>query len=96
MEEITINVVVADRSYPITIERKEEEYIRQAVKDINDKIKDYAKIYAFKDKQDLLAMAALQISTENTGSKNSLGNLNRNIQKEVEGLEVLIDRYLDK
>ena len=59
--QITVNI--ADRPYRLKIEPGEEESVRNAVNSINEKIKAYASTYAYKDKQDLLAMVALQFST---------------------------------
>lgn len=63
MPSLSITVNIADRPYRLTIEAGEEETVRKAVKSINEKIKVYADTYAYKDKQDLLAMVALQFST---------------------------------
>ncbi len=60
MEKFLITVRVADREYRINIEKHKEALMRQAVKKINDNIKQYAENYDFKDKQDLLAMVVLQ------------------------------------
>jgi len=63
MDELTITVHIADRPYRLKIQRDEEEVVRQAVREINDKIRSYSSTYAFNDKQDLLAMTALHFST---------------------------------
>lgn len=63
MEELTITVHIAERPYRLKIRREEEEVVRQAVKEINEKIKSYSNTYAFNDKQDLLAMTALHFGT---------------------------------
>lgn len=63
MNEITVNITIADRPYRLTILREEEERVRQAAAIINDRIRTYAQSYAYKDRQDLLAMAALQYAT---------------------------------
>ena len=63
MPTLSITVNIADRPYRLKIEAGEEETVRKAVKSINEKIKTYADTYAYKDKQDLLAMVALQFST---------------------------------
>ncbi len=63
MSEITVNITIADRPYRLTILRDEEERVRQAAAIINDRIRTYAQSYAYKDRQDLLAMAALQYAT---------------------------------
>jgi cell division protein ZapA len=65
MEELTITVQIAERPYRLKIQRDEEEVVRQAVKEINEKIRSYSSTYAFNDKQDLLAMAALHFGTTN-------------------------------
>ena len=63
MEELTISVIIADRPYRLTIKREEEEIIRKAAESINKMIKEYSTNYAFNDKQDLLAMVALEFTT---------------------------------
>lgn len=63
MEEISITVRIADRQYKLTIDRDEEEIFRKATKLLADKLMEYAHNYAFKDKQDLLALVALQYTT---------------------------------
>jgi cell division protein ZapA (FtsZ GTPase activity inhibitor) len=70
MGQLSIKVNIAGRSYPLTIERSEEEMIRKAADNINASINDLKENYAVKDIQDLLAMTALQLSTKsNTISK---------------------------
>ena len=70
MSQLSIKVSIAGRTYPLTIERSEEEMIRKAADNVNESIKDLKENYAVKDMQDLLAMTALQLSTKsNTISK---------------------------
>jgi len=59
-EKLSINVNVAERLYPLKIDRDDEEKIRRAAKLINDKVMLYKQRYSDKDVQDYLAMAALQ------------------------------------
>ncbi|OFX27956.1 MAG: cell division protein ZapA [Bacteroidetes bacterium GWA2_32_17] len=63
-ETLTIRVNIADRYYPLTIKKLEEEKLRKVAKRINDKILQFKKIYAGKDGQDFLAMASLQYVTK--------------------------------
>ncbi|MFZ4412632.1 MAG: cell division protein ZapA [Bacteroidales bacterium] len=63
MEEISITVRIADRQYKLTIEKEEEEVFRKATKLLAEKLMEYAQNYAFKDKQDLMALVALQYTT---------------------------------
>lgn len=64
MGERSIKVTIAGRIYPITVKGDEEERVRLAAKKIDDNIKHLQDNYAVKDKQDLLAMTALQFSTK--------------------------------
>jgi len=59
-DRLSIRVNVADRYYPLKIERQDEEKIRRAARMINEKVLQYKQRYTDKDVQDFLAMAALQ------------------------------------
>jgi cell division protein ZapA len=60
MSEFSISITVADRPYKLVVEKEQEELFRNAAKLIDKRIKEYSGSYAFKDKQDLLAMVALE------------------------------------
>lgn len=63
-ENLRIKVTIGDRVYPLTINSEgEEEGIRKAVKKINDLIKKFEENYEVRDKQDVLAMCALQFAS---------------------------------
>lgn len=59
-DKLSIKVNIAERYYPLRIEREDEEKIRKAAKLINEKVLQYKQKYVDKDVQDFLAMAALQ------------------------------------
>ncbi len=92
MEEFSISVVIADRNYRLTIARQEEEIVRKAARTINDKIKEFANNYTFKDKQDLLAMIALQYTS------NALNLEQSNVYKDTKLKDKLLelDRVLEQ
>ena len=56
-DKLSIKLHIANRIYPMKIERKSEEYIRNAVKQIEGRLKYYEENYAIKDKQDYLQCA---------------------------------------
>ncbi len=60
---LKIKISLADRVYPLTIKREEEENIRKAAKSIEGILRKYEDGYAVRDKQDLLAMCALQLAS---------------------------------
>ncbi len=59
-DKLSIKVNLAERYYPLKIDRDDEEKIRRAARLINEKVLQYKQKYADKDTQDFLAMAALQ------------------------------------
>ena len=63
-ELLSVKVSIANRSYPLRITREEQEKVMRAAENINKRIKDFEDNYAVKDKQDLLAMCALQFASE--------------------------------
>lgn len=67
---LKIKVSLADRVYPLTIKPEEEEQIRAAAKTIEGILKKYEEDYAVRDKQDLLAMCALQLASRYEKTKN--------------------------
>ena len=64
MDKLSIKLHIANRIYPMKIERKSEEYIRNAVKKIEVRLKFYEDNYAIKDKQDLLAMCLIEYASK--------------------------------
>lgn len=64
MEKISLKVIIAGRTYPLTINKEEESAILKAAEKINSNIKKLQGNYAVKDMQDLLAMTALQLALQ--------------------------------
>ena len=63
-DKLSIKLHIANRIYPMKIERKSEEYIRNAVKKIEGRLRFYEENYAIKDKQDLLAMCLIEYASK--------------------------------
>ena len=64
MDKLSIKLHIANRIYPMKIERKSEEFIRNSVKKIEDRLKFYEESYEIKDKQDLLAMCLIEYASK--------------------------------
>lgn len=72
MDKIALKVIIAGRTYPLTIKKEEETAIKAAAERINGNIKKLQSSYAVKDMQDLLAMTALQMAVQMmTNTENS-------------------------
>jgi cell division protein ZapA len=63
-EKLKIKISIADRVYPLTVDPSQEEGLRSASKKIDTMIKQFEENYAVRDKQDLLAMCALQFASQ--------------------------------
>ena len=68
-DKLKIKISIADRVYPLTIQPNQEEGLRKAAKKIEAMIKQFEQNYAVRDKQDVLAMCALQFAAQ-TEQKN--------------------------
>ena len=64
MGKLSLKVVVAGRTYPLTVNEGEEAKVLKSADDINKAIKMLQDNYAVKDMQDLLAMTALQLASK--------------------------------
>jgi cell division protein ZapA (FtsZ GTPase activity inhibitor) len=73
-DKLSIRVNVADRYYPLKVERENEEKIRKAARMINEKVLQYKQKYTDKDVQDFLAMAALQYVIKLTEEEEKIEN----------------------
>ncbi|WP_264522265.1 cell division protein ZapA [Flavobacterium sp. N1994] len=63
-DKLKIKLLIADRVYPLTVDTSQEEGLRSASKKIDAMIKQFEENYAVRDKQDVLAMCALQFASQ--------------------------------
>ncbi|HDP54705.1 MAG TPA: cell division protein ZapA [Bacteroidetes bacterium] len=93
-DKLSIRVNVADRFYPLKIDRSDEEKIRKAARMINEKVLLYKQRYTDKDLQDFLAMAALQFVIKLLESENRFEVAP--MIDELSELDEWLDEYLEK
>lgn len=93
-DKLSIRVNVADRYYPLKIDRSDEEKIRKAARMINEKVAQYKGRYTDRDKdlQDFLAMAALQFVIKLIESENRFEVAP--VIDELNDLDEWLDEYL--
>ena len=60
--ERSISVQIAGRAYPLTVQHDEEENVRRAALEIDESMGRLKGSYPLTDRQDLLAMAALEVA----------------------------------
>ncbi len=96
MKEQHISVIIADRPYRLKVNsEKEEEQCRIAKDLINAKMQDYANSFAFRDKQDLLAMVALQFAVDVVKTEES-SKFQDTLKQKLENVDKLLDDYLNQ
>jgi cell division protein ZapA len=59
-EKLSINIKIDGRSYPLKVDKENEEKFRKAAKIINDIVLQYRQKYQTSDPLDVLAMTAFQ------------------------------------
>lgn len=96
MGEISIKIAIAGRVYPLTVKHEDEERVRKSARIIEDKIREYERIYSVRDKQDLLAMCALQFATEALEAEEKYASNNLAVEQQLSELHNLLDSCLVK
>jgi len=86
-------VHVNERPYELTVENEQEEIVlNEAVAMINDKIKEISQAVTGRDRNDLLAMAALEIAANHVQTNKETSFVENDL---AERLKVM-DRWLDE
>jgi cell division protein ZapA (FtsZ GTPase activity inhibitor) len=96
MEDLSIKLNIANRSYPLTIKAEQEEYFRKAAVLITDRMKVYEANYSVKDHQDLLAMCALEFASKFLEVENRRSAINESVSDQLEEMEKFISQYLSQ
>ncbi len=85
-----IKLSIGDRVYPLSVPEGDEAILREAAKSLNVMVDHFEKNYAVKDKQDVLAMCALQIAVRSSKEADA----NTTSQSDVHKKIVLLTKYL--
>ncbi len=92
-EKLSIRVNIAERYYPLKVDRNDEEKMRKAVKLINEKVLGYKQRHGEKDVQDWLSMACMYFALKVVESE-----ANQDLEVAMGGmrdLEKKLSEYLD-
>jgi cell division protein ZapA len=93
-EKLKIKISIADRVYPLTIDPRQEVGLRKAAKSIEKLLKQFEQSYAVRDKQDVLAMCALQFAAK--VEQESLDDQEDDIlvTEKLVAMQQLLDKYI--
>jgi cell division protein ZapA (FtsZ GTPase activity inhibitor) len=92
MADVSLKISIAGRAYPLTVKQEDEQAVLLAAKMINEKVKEFEVNYSVRDKQDLLAMTALNLlaAQQNAPKKSP------ELEKELNQLDLFVSDYLQK
>ncbi|MEZ7495642.1 cell division protein ZapA [Leeuwenhoekiella aequorea] len=93
-DHLKIKLSIADRVYPLTINPQQEEGLRKAAKEIEEMIKKFEQSYAVRDKQDVLAMCALQFASKTIQRDIEGSGENTEAIQQLKNLELLVKSQL--
>ncbi len=93
-ERFKIKLSIANRVYPLTIEAHQEEGLRKAAKNIDAMINQFEQSYSVRDKQDVLAMCALQFASQLEQKSIDKENVNEHLEKKLQMLDDLLHSHL--
>lgn len=89
-EKLKIKLSIANRVYPLTIEPSQEEGLRKAAQKIDAMIKQFEQSYSVRDKQDVLAMCALQFASQTEQKVIDKISLSEEVEQKLEALDQLL------
>ncbi len=95
VDEIKINVVIAERNYRLTINKTDEEKVMKAAEMLNDRVKSYKKTYDYRDYQDLLSMICLQFATLNVKYETDAAYKDQYLEQKLDDIGVLLSENID-
>lgn len=95
-DKLKIKLSIADRIYPLTVEMSQEEGLRSASKKIDLMIKQFEENYAVRDKQDVLAMCALQFASQLEQKQINNAIDGKDTMDRIRKINSLLDQYLEK
>lgn len=93
-DKLKIKISIADRVYPLTIQPEQEEGLRKAAKKIEAMIKQFEQSYAVRDKQDVLAMCALQFAAQTEQKDIDTSNEVLQAEHKLKSLNDLLQKHL--
>ena len=93
-DKLKIKLSIANRVYPLTIDPSQEEGLRKATQKIEAMIKQFEQSYSVRDKQDVLAMCALQFASQTEQKTIDKSNLSEEVEKRLINLDLLLKDHL--
>ena len=94
-DKLKIKISIANRVYPLTIDTSQEEGLRKAAKKIEAMIKQFEQSYSVQDKQDVLAMCALQFAAQVEQKAIDKREVSSHVEDKLSELNTLLGEHLN-
>ena len=92
---LKIKLSIANRVYPLTIAPEQEEGLRKAAKEIEAMITQFEQSYSVRDKQDVLAMCALQFASQVEQKQIDKESVSEHVEQKLNALNLLLHAKLN-
>jgi cell division protein ZapA len=96
MQEVSIELNLANRKYPLKVKAGEAASVQKAAELINFKLQELETKYGVKDIQDLFAMTALQITTQMIEIESNVMGNQDDIKVRIKDMNTLISLALEE
>ncbi|MCX7550439.1 cell division protein ZapA [Xanthomarina sp. F2636L] len=94
-DKLKIKLSIANRVYPLTILPSQEEGLRKAAKNIEAMINQFEQSYSVRDKQDVLAMCALQFASQVEQKSIDTENVSEHVEEKLTALNNMLQLHLN-
>lgn len=92
MNELPATVHILDRPYRLKVKPETEQFLRKAAEVIDSQARSYGKMYAYNDRQDLLAMVALTQITQLLELQDKLQFADNKLATRLTDINALLDK----
>jgi len=89
-----IKITIADRVYPLSVTEGQEAFLRNSAKQIEQMMEHYEQNYAVQDKQDVLAMCALQLALQLRQKESKTTETSEEIEKKLRTIDNLLSEMM--
>jgi cell division protein ZapA len=94
MEELAVKIRICGRLYPMKVQATDEIRVRTASNLVNEQVKAYSDKFGIHDKQDLLAMVALDCLIDTLKLQDETTRDTQALTEQIDALTQLVDEAL--
>ena len=96
MSDLSIQAQIAGRTYPLKVSPAEQPLLEKALGLLTDRLQAYESRFQVRDKQDLLAMCALELARSVQAQADQVGANHHALQEAITETENLVANYLNQ